>query len=104
EPGESASYNLWGDFIHLKQDGTVHLKARSKLLVEAPETEFTGNVTIDGNLHINGDTSGDGTGHFDGALDSATSVSDPHRSMQDIHDAFNPHTHGASPGPSTSIP
>ncbi len=103
EPGESSQYNQWGDFLWLKTDGTAHLKARLKALVEAPEAEFTGNVTVNGTLHVVGAITGDSTAAITGALSSATSVSDPSRSMQQLATAHNTHAHPAGT-PNTGTP
>lgn len=92
QTGESAQYNDFGDYILLDKDGNCRVHASTKVLIEAPEAELTGNCTVDGNLHVKGDIKGDGQ------------ITDASRSMQQIHDAFNPHTHGASGPPDTSIP
>lgn len=96
--GESALYDAIEQIVLLRDDGTIYVKANSKVLVEAPEAEFTGNVKINGNLHIVGNTSGDGTGHFALALSSDTSVSDPNRSMQQLASTHNAHMHPISGG------
>lgn len=52
--GEMAIYNEWGDFIHLRKDRSIHVKAALKLRVESPLAEFTGNVTVAGTLGVTG--------------------------------------------------
>lgn len=52
--GEMAIYNQWGDFVHMKADRSIHVKAAAKLFVEAPLAEFTGNVTVAGTLGVTG--------------------------------------------------
>lgn len=58
--GESAVYNQWGDFVHLKKARTIHVKAQARVDVEAPEATFSGNVAIAGNLHVDGDITANG--------------------------------------------
>lgn len=50
--GESAIYTDDGTYLHLKKGGLVELKAATKLLVDVPDSEFTGNVDIKGTLNV----------------------------------------------------
>lgn len=75
EEGEVALYTDEGDYIILKRDRIIEVKAGEKLLVDAPEAEFTGNVHVAGNITCDGD------------------VSDANGSMQEMRDIFNAHTH-----------
>ena len=59
--GEVALHDDKGNHVHLKQDGTIEIKASAKVLADAPEFETTGNVTIGGNLLVNGDITATGT-------------------------------------------
>lgn len=54
--GESAVYNHVGDFIHIKADGSISVKASASVDVDAPEVTMTGNLTVAGNITS---TSGD---------------------------------------------
>lgn len=81
EPGEVALYTDEGDYVLFKRGRIVEVKAGTKVLVDAPDAEFTGNVLVKGNLHIEGDTTCDGN------------VSDANGSMQEMRDTFNSHTH-----------
>lgn len=56
-PGEMAIYTDDGTHIHLKKDGQVELKTATLLTVDAPDTLFKGNVTVEGDLEVQGDTS-----------------------------------------------
>lgn len=53
-PGECAVYTDDGTVIHLKKGGLVDVIAATKILVQCPEVEFTGNVKIGGNLTVQG--------------------------------------------------
>lgn len=46
--GEAAIYNEHGDYVHIKKDRTIEMKSAVKVLVNAPETECTGNLTVKG--------------------------------------------------------
>lgn len=50
--GEMAIYTDDGTFFHLKKNGQVLLKTATKVTVDAPDTEFTGNVLIKGDTVI----------------------------------------------------
>lgn len=84
--GETVIFTDDGTFLHLKKSGQVHLKTATKVLVEAPDAEFTGNVKVLGNLHVvgnvlvNGAVQGDttinatqvvGAGQYSGPLGGA---------------------------------
>lgn len=93
QPGETCIYNQHGDRVHIREDGTIDVVASTKVFVDAPEVECTGNVLIKGNLHVEGDTTCDGD------------VSDAAGSMQEMRDTFNSHTHpGVQSGSSATPP
>jgi phage baseplate assembly protein V len=48
--GEMAVYNQWGDFIHLRQDRKIHVKAAVEVQVEAPLATFSADVHVTGTL------------------------------------------------------
>jgi phage baseplate assembly protein V len=81
QAGEVALYTDEGDYVLLKRGRIVEVKAGTKLRVDAPDAEFTGNVSVAGNLHVGGDTTCDGN------------VSDANGSMQEMRDTYNGHTH-----------
>ncbi|MES7472754.1 hypothetical protein U6K92_12545, partial [Cutibacterium acnes] len=80
-----------GDYVLLKRGRIVEVKAGARLRVDAPEAEFTGNVTIAGDLHVQGDTTCDGD------------VSDARGSMQEMRGRYNSHTHGNTPPPAPAM-
>jgi phage baseplate assembly protein V len=67
--GEAALFSQSGSTVLIKADGSIHL------------TPSGGTVYITGNLVVSED------------------VSDQNGSMQEMRDAYNPHTHGAGPAP-----
>ena len=48
--GETAVYNHVGDFIHIKADGSISVKASASVDVDAPEVTMSGNLTVAGNI------------------------------------------------------
>lgn len=52
--GESAVYTNDGTIIHLKQGGIVDIIAATKVNVNCPLVEFSGDVEIRGNLDVDG--------------------------------------------------
>lgn len=84
KPGETCIYNQHGDRVHVREDGTLDVVASSKVYVDAPETECTGNLHVAGNITCDGD------------------VSDHAGSMQEMRDIYNAHTHSGVQGGSSS--
>lgn len=80
QPGEAALYNKDGDYVWIRDGRIVEIKAQQKVKVDAPAAEFTGDVTIAGNLTV--------TGNITGA-----SVADAYGSMQQMRVVYNGHTH-----------
>lgn len=106
-PGEVALYTDEGDVIHFKRGQHIYIDAGAKVtakapnveviagtrvLLDTPETEITGNLTVGG------------TAAVQGALSSATSISDPTGSMQGMRDTYNGHTHPGDSGGTTGAP
>lgn len=58
--GEMAVYNQWGDFVHLRQDRRIHVKAAAEVIVEAPVASFTGDVNVAGTVTADVDVIGGG--------------------------------------------
>lgn len=81
QEGETAVYTDEGDYVLLKRGRIVEVCAGTKLRVDAPEAEFTGNVHVMGNVTCDGN------------------VSDAHGSMQEMRDFYNQHKHGSSATP-----
>lgn len=113
--GEVAIYTDEGDVIHYKRGnellidtmgtlvanaGTsitatsplVNVVASTKVTIDSPDTEITGNLQVGG------------TANVDGALSSATSVADPTGTMQGIRTTYNGHTHPGDSGGTTGSP
>ncbi len=55
--GESALYTDDGTVIHLKKGGIIEVKAATKVEIDAPELELTGNLTVSGNVDAQGSVS-----------------------------------------------
>ncbi len=77
-PGDSVSYNHQGDFIHIKADGSIVLKASSKIRMETPKLECTGDI-ID-------------------------RCDEQGNSIKDLRDIYNGHNHSGDSGGTTGQP
>ena len=88
EPGESALYTDEGDYVILKRGRIVEIKAGTKLRVDAPLAELTGDLTVAGKITAGGDV-------FDqnGA-----------KSMAGMRTVYNTHVHVDPQGGSTAAP
>lgn len=94
QPGEVALHTDEGDHIHLKRGRvielvteTLNITASTKVHIDTPTLEMTGDATAQGNVHADGD------------------VSDGTRSMQADRDIYNQHKHpGVSSGSSSTAP
>lgn len=59
--GEVAMYTDEGDLVHIKRGGTILVKAATKVRIESPLVEMTGdlhvlgNAQVDGNVGVGGD-------------------------------------------------
>lgn len=51
KPGESALHDDQGQTVHIRRDGIV-VKSDKKVIVETPQAQFTGDVTIAGDLQV----------------------------------------------------
>lgn len=106
--GEVAMATDEGDVIHFKRGNHIYIDSLSKItakapnvdviasvkvLLDTPETEMTGNLTVAGDTDIGGNTTVAGTAVVTGALSSATSVADPTGTMQSIRITYNGHNH-----------
>lgn len=58
--GEAVLYNQWGDFVHMRQDRKIHLKAAAEVTVEAPLATFSGDVQVAGTVTAAVDVIGGG--------------------------------------------
>ena len=85
QPGETCMYTKNGDYVLIKEDGKIEVKASSEVKVDAPLATFTGNVKVNGNIVCDGQ------------------VSDANGSMQEMRDTYNTHKHtGVQTGGGTS--
>lgn len=48
EEGEVALFNAYNDKLHFKKDGVAEMKASTKVLIDSPDSELTGNLTVKG--------------------------------------------------------
>ena len=90
--GEVAMYDDLGNVIVFKRD-KIQVEAVQHLEVTAPTCHITATTTHDGNVTINGNLVVNGTGEFSGALSSAASVADPKGTIQGMRDTYNGHNH-----------
>jgi len=94
QPGEVAIHTDEGDHIHLKRGRVIELvtetltiTATSKVRIDSPTVEMTGDATAQGDVSADGD------------------VSDGVRSMQADRDIYNQHAHsGVQSGSSSTSP
>lgn len=101
--GEVAMYDDLGNVIVFKRD-KIQVQAVQHLEVTAPTCHITATTTHDGNVTINGNLVVNGTGAFTDALSSATSVADPNGTMQGMRDTYNGHNHPGDSGGTTGTP
>lgn len=113
--GATRIYDDGGSYVQLNNDGTITAKAANSITLDAPTGHATGDWTFDGNVVVKGtsdlkgnvtaeaDLAVDGKATVQGALSSATSVSDPSRSMADIVGVFNVHGHPAANDPPSEL-
>lgn len=66
--GEVALYTDEGDSIVLKRGREIAVTAGTKLTVSAPDSEFTGNVSVGGNMTVAGNSDVTGNATVGGAL------------------------------------
>lgn len=84
QTGEVAIYTDQGDWIHIKRGGEIEIKASSKVRVECPRAELSGDLQVEGNITCDGN------------------VSDANGSMQEIRDTYNGHKHAGVQSGSSS--
>ena len=76
QPGEVCLYTDEGDYILIKRGRIVEVKAGTKLRVDAPLAELTGDLHVMGNITCD------------------NQVSDANGSMQEMRETYNGHDHG----------
>lgn len=77
--GEAAIYTDDGTLIHLKRGGQVHIKAATRVLIECPLTETTGDLQVGGDINA--------VGNITDLINGAGA------SMASSREVFNGHTH-----------
>jgi len=87
EDGEAALYDDQGQCVHLQRDGRIHVKALTKLTIEVPDAEITGNLKVGGDVVA------------DGHIKDAGGT----KSMAGMRATFNGHRHGGSATPDQSM-
>jgi phage baseplate assembly protein V len=87
--GEVALYNQDGDHVWLKRNGQISVKASVQVEIDAPMVRTTHDLAVGGNLTAVGTIT-----------DKASSGG---RSMDQMRDAYNGHTHGSSPTPTPGM-
>ncbi|MEZ8409547.1 phage baseplate assembly protein [Vibrio splendidus] len=65
QPGEVAMLDDKGNLVHFTENG-ITVKTLTKLKVEAPESQFSGNVSVGGKLTVEGKVEGKEGGLFAG--------------------------------------
>lgn len=75
EPGELVVFHpKTQSRIHFKANGDVEITSTTKLKVDTPTVQFTGNVDIDGNLNVDGDAVIDGDADVAGTVTGTVDV------------------------------
>lgn len=95
-PGEAMIYNEAGDYVKLKADGTIEIKCSTKVRIDSPLVEMTGNLSVTGS--ISGASAVITGAVVAGSVAAATvtggTVSDGSGSVGSLRTAYNSHTHG----------
>ena len=103
-PGESQHYNTWGDCVWLRESGETLIQSRTKVLVDAPLTETTGDLRVAGNFEVVGTSTLTGAVTAEASISAAgemhsdTSVSDASGDLVEMRSVFNSHTQPVSGG------
>lgn len=108
QPGEMAIYTDDGTKIHLKKNGQVEVKTSTKVTIDAPDTEFKGNVKVLGKVEATGNV--EAGGKVKATLDVETLADLKYgpaaaSSVTALKTGFNTHTHlaGAIPVPDSPV-
>lgn len=118
QPGESCVYNQFGDYVKLREDGTIEVKASTKVLIDAPDVEVMHDCLIHENLVVGGDLTVAGNVVVAGAvtvagaigavgniISSGGSIQDLEgTTLKEIKDTYNIHTHNDPDTGVTSVP
>ena len=61
--GEAVIYGAGGSRVHIQQGGTVVVAAAVKVIVQAPDVEILGNLSVTGHVTVTGAIDATGTIH-----------------------------------------
>jgi len=100
QPGESALYSDEGDYVILKRGRIVEVKAGTKLRVDAPLAELTGDVTIAGTLAVTGNITTEANVTADGDVGDQAGA----KTMAGMRSIYDTHTHTDPQGGVTGPP
>lgn len=89
ELGEAAIYNQDGDHVWIKRGGRIEVKASVEVSIDSPLTTMTGDLAVGGNIAA--------VGTITDKLGAGG------KSMDQMRDTYNGHTHGSSPTPSQAM-
>lgn len=120
QPGECAIYTDDGTFIILKKNGQVEIKTATKVKIDVPNAEFTGNVKVLGKVEVTGNVESQAKVTAVGNVESQAKVKGTTglETMADVNygpgaassvtalkTGFNTHTHlaGAIPIPDAPV-
>jgi len=91
QAGEAAIYNQDGDYVWLKRNGHIKVKAALNVTIDAPTINATGNLAVAGNISAGANITA--VGSITDKLGSGGS------SMDAIRTVFNGHNHASGPAP-----
>lgn len=103
--GEVAIYTDEGDKVVLKRGGTIEVTASTKVLLDTPLVQCTGDLQVDGNVHADGVVAADGNVTAGGNVVATGNVADQGgaKTMGGMRTAYNAHKHGSSPTPDVGM-
>lgn len=107
--GETSIYNSAGDYIWIKADGTIEIKASTRVTITSPEVHMTGNLIVDGTSTLTGLVTAPAGVRAVGGLSSsgapvATQITDGAGDLGEMRTIYNSHHHPQSGGGTTNVP
>lgn len=111
EAGEVAIYTDEGDRIVIKRGGTIEVLAATKVHVQAPLVECSGDLVVRGALQVDGHAELNATLHVDGQVTAGADVTAAgdvgdqggSRTMAGMRAVYNGHKHGTSVTPTPGM-
>ncbi len=108
QEGEAAIYNSEGDYIHVKADGTIEIKASGVVTLDCPTVHLTGNLIVDGTSTLTGLVTATAGVTAPGGVATGTpssgQVGDSTGTMSGMRTIYNGHTHPQEGGGTTDAP